>query len=72
MNQTTSAAIAAAPPLESSTPSVLAAEGIEKSFRRGMWPFSRSHQVLRGVDLTLRPGEVVGLVGRTARVSQRL
>lgn len=42
---------------------VLAAEGIEKSFRRGMWPFSRRQQVLRGVDLALEPGEVVGLVG---------
>ena len=42
---------------------VLTAEGIEKSFRRGMWPVSRRQQVLRGVDLALRPGEVVGLVG---------
>jgi len=63
MNQTTSAAIAAALPLESSPPSVLTAEGIEKSFRRGIWPFTHPHQVLRGVDLTLQPGEVVGLVG---------
>nr|WP_198543022.1 MFS transporter [Pseudofrankia sp. BMG5.36] len=42
---------------------VLVAAGIEKSFRRGMWPLRRVHPVLRGVDLTLRPGEVVGLVG---------
>ncbi|GAA3857461.1 ATP-binding cassette domain-containing protein [Amycolatopsis tucumanensis] len=41
---------------------VLAAEGIEKSYRHGMWP-GRRQQVLRGVDLALWPGEVVGLVG---------
>lgn len=41
---------------------VLAAEGIEKSYRHGVWP-GRRQQVLRGVDLVLWPGEVVGLVG---------
>jgi ABC-type multidrug transport system ATPase subunit len=41
----------------------LTAQGIEKADRRGVWPARRSHQVLRGVDLTLAPGEVVGLVG---------
>jgi ABC-type glutathione transport system ATPase component len=44
---------------------VLAAAGIEKSYRRGPWPLRRRQQVLRGADLTLYPGEVVGLVGRT-------
>ena len=43
--------------------SVLTAEGIEKSFRRGMWPLSHRQPVLRGVELSLAPGEVVGLVG---------
>lgn len=42
---------------------VLTAEGIEKSFRRGMWPLGRREPVLRGFDLALAPGEVVGLVG---------
>ncbi|GAA2777797.1 ATP-binding cassette domain-containing protein [Mycolicibacterium pallens] len=42
---------------------VLTAEGVEKSFRRGIWPLSQRHSVLKGVDLTLRAGEVVGLVG---------
>jgi ABC-2 type transport system ATP-binding protein len=42
---------------------LLAASGIEKSYRRGMWPARRPHPVLRGVDLALYPGEVVGLVG---------
>jgi len=42
---------------------VLAASGIEKSYRRGPWPLRRQRQVLRGVDLALYPGEVVGLVG---------
>jgi ABC-type multidrug transport system ATPase subunit len=60
---TSSAALATLRPRETGSASVLTAEGIEKSFRRGMWPFSHRHQVLRGVDLTLLPGEVVGLVG---------
>lgn len=42
---------------------VLAAAGLEKSFRRGSWPLRRSQLVLRGADLQLAPGEVVGLVG---------
>lgn len=42
---------------------VLTAEGIEKSFRRGMWTLGRREPVLRGFDLALAPGEVVGLVG---------
>ena len=41
----------------------LEASGIEKSYRRGMWPRRRAVPVLRGVDLVLTPGEVVGLVG---------
>ena len=39
------------------------ATGITKSYRRGMWPRRRAVQVLRGADLTVGPGEVVGLVG---------
>lgn len=42
---------------------VLAAAGIEKAYRRGVWPLRSSRQVLRGADLTVGPGEVVGLVG---------
>jgi len=42
---------------------VLAAAGIEKSYRRGPWPLRRRQQILRGADLTLYAGEVVGLVG---------
>jgi ABC-type multidrug transport system ATPase subunit len=42
---------------------VLRATGIEKGYRRGVWPVRRTLQVLRGVDLALYPGEVVGLVG---------
>jgi len=45
------------------TTTVLTASGVEKSYRRGMWPLRRTQSVLRGVDLTLNPGEVVGLVG---------
>ena len=42
---------------------LLEASGIEKSYRRGIWPARREHQVLRGASLTLYPGEVAGLVG---------
>ena len=42
---------------------VLAAAGIEKSYRRGVWPAQRWVRVLQGVDMALAPGEVVGLVG---------
>jgi ABC-2 type transport system ATP-binding protein len=56
-------AIAASNAAQTLSSAVLTAEGIEKSFRRGVWPVSRRQQVLRGIDLALQPGEVVGLVG---------
>ncbi len=42
---------------------VLQASAITKAYRRGLWPRRRSVAVLTGADLTLYPGEVVGLVG---------
>jgi ABC-2 type transport system ATP-binding protein len=42
---------------------VLTASGIEKAYRRGLRPLRRQGSVLRGVDLVLYSGEVVGLVG---------
>jgi hypothetical protein len=47
------------------TPSrtVLTATGLEKPYRRGVWPLPHRLRVLRGADLPLYPGEVVGLVG---------
>jgi ABC-type glutathione transport system ATPase component len=45
------------------TTAVLAAWRVEKSYRRGVWPWRRTRCVLRGVDVALYPGEVVGLVG---------
>jgi ABC-type multidrug transport system ATPase subunit len=42
---------------------VLDAAGITKSYTRGFWPRRRRLEVLRGADLRLRPGEIVGLVG---------
>ncbi|WP_395152482.1 ATP-binding cassette domain-containing protein [Ilumatobacter sp.] len=45
------------------TGSVLAASGIWKAYRRGVWPRRRTLQVLKGADLSMAPGEIVGLVG---------
>ena len=42
---------------------VLVAQGLTKAYVRGMWPVRRLVPVLRGVALTLMPGEAVGLVG---------
>lgn len=42
---------------------LLSARKIEKSFRKGWWPRRRRLEVLRGADLELGTGEVVGLVG---------
>jgi ABC-type multidrug transport system ATPase subunit len=40
---------------------VLAASALEMTYRQGLW--RRQRQVLRGAELSLYPGEVVGLVG---------
>ncbi|WP_242624272.1 ATP-binding cassette domain-containing protein [Micromonospora kangleipakensis] len=40
---------------------MLTARGLRKSYRRGL--FRRRQPVLRGVDLDLRPGQVVGVIG---------
>lgn len=51
-------------PAAPGTPSpVLQAGGVRKSYRRGVWPVRRMQPVLKGVDMTLGAGEVVGLVG---------
>src|SRR5512144_1027710 len=42
---------------------VLQAIDVGKSYERGLWPFRHEVRVLDGADLTLVPGEVVGLVG---------
>jgi ABC-2 type transport system ATP-binding protein len=44
-------------------PAVLEATGITKSYKRGLWPRRRTLTVLRGADLVLAAGEVVGIVG---------
>lgn len=43
--------------------SVLVASAVRKSYRRGWWPRRRTLVVLKGVDLHLMEGEIVGLVG---------
>jgi ABC-2 type transport system ATP-binding protein len=42
---------------------VLLAQGVTKTYRAGVWPRRRRIPVLRGADVWLHPGEVVGLVG---------
>jgi ABC-2 type transport system ATP-binding protein len=42
---------------------VLRAAGVTKTFRTGWWPRRRAKPVLRGADLELHTGEIVGLVG---------
>lgn len=42
---------------------VLATEDVRKSFSHGIWPSRKRVDVLQGVDLTVRAGELVGLVG---------
>ncbi len=44
-------------------PPLLAARAISKTYRRGVWPRRRSLAVLRGADVDIHRGEVVGLVG---------
>ena len=42
---------------------LMSATGIEKSYRRGIWPSRHGQAVLKGANFELLPGEVVGLVG---------
>ena len=42
---------------------VLRAHGVVKSFHRGFPPRRRTIEVLKGANLEIRPGELVGLVG---------
>ena len=42
---------------------MLQATGITMAYRRGTWPLRHTNQVLTGANLTLYPGEVVGLAG---------
>lgn len=49
--------------LPTSTRDVLDVQGVRKSFRRGIWPVAKHVDVLKGVDLHVDAGEMVGLVG---------
>jgi ABC-2 type transport system ATP-binding protein len=42
---------------------VLRADGVEKTFHRGVWPRRRTVEVLKGASLMVCRGELVGLVG---------
>jgi ABC-2 type transport system ATP-binding protein len=45
------------------SPATLEARGITKTYRTGIWPRRHSLSVLRGADVVLHPGEIVGMVG---------
>jgi len=42
---------------------VLRVVGVRKSFGRGIWPWRRHRQILKGANLEVSAGEFVGLVG---------
>lgn len=48
---------------------VLTASDVWKTYRRGVWSRRRTVQVLKGADLTVGRGEVVGLVGGCTNAS---
>lgn len=50
------------PPLDVAS-ELLRAAGVWKAYRRGWWPRRRTLHVLKGADLYLESGEIVGLVG---------
>lgn len=54
---------AQAPQLDRTRRSVLRVNGLRKSFHRGLPPRRRTIEVLKGADLEISAGELVGLVG---------
>jgi ABC-2 type transport system ATP-binding protein len=56
-------AAASARDVRAGSTTVLEARGVTKTYRTGIWPRRRTLEVLRGADVVLHPGEVVGLVG---------
>jgi len=60
---TESTTAAPKPPASGEPVNRLEATGITKSYWRGIWPRRREVPVLRGADLVVGAGEVVGLVG---------
>lgn len=44
-------------------PVILKADGVVKSFHRGVWPWRRAIPVLQGASIEVHAGELVGLVG---------
>lgn len=55
--------VAAQPEAPEALKDVLLVEGVTKTFSRGIWPARKHIDVLKGVDLQVHSGEMVGLVG---------
>jgi hypothetical protein len=70
MNATTTIAAPAVPSPPSVVDAVLTVRGIEKAYRRAVWPARRTQRVLRGVELALYPGEWSVWSARTAPASR--
>lgn len=60
---TTTSQTASSPALDRRGTPLLRADRVAKTYRTGWWPRRRATRVLRGADLQVWPGEVVGLVG---------
>lgn len=63
MTTTTTSPSDTAAPTSPQGYALLEATDIQKAYRRGWWPRRRSLSVLRGAQVTVTAGEIVGLVG---------
>ena len=68
MNTVIGAAKPSSPVVSAPSADLLRAEGLRVVFPTAT---GQSRTVLRGIDLSVKPGEVLGLVGRAAQARQR-
>jgi ABC-2 type transport system ATP-binding protein len=39
-------------------------QNVHKSFKEGNWPFLKQKPVLKGISLNIKPGEILGIIGK--------